>query len=114
MTLNMSHLLFHHNNVILNISKMPGGLHPPLEQWLQWPAPNYVNPPTKPPYVLAFACILGPVSLAAFSARLWVRVRIQKNPGWDDILMLAAWVRALATWERSLLVLIVYSSLSWR
>jgi hypothetical protein len=71
---------------------MPGGLHAPLEQWLEWPAPNYIDPSTKPKYVLIAACVFGPISLASFLMRLWVRVQIQRNPGWDDWLMLAAWV----------------------
>jgi hypothetical protein len=80
---------------------MPGGLHPPIEQWLEWPAPNYIDPPTRPPYVLIAACILGPASLATFLARLWVRLRIQKNPGWDDLLMLASWVEYFAMRQRN-------------
>jgi hypothetical protein len=72
---------------------MPGGLHPPLELFLAWPRPNYVDPITKPKYVLFFSCLLGPISLVLLLARLWVRLRIQKNAGWDDWLMLASWVR---------------------
>ncbi|KAL5113780.1 hypothetical protein ACEQ8H_008354 [Pleosporales sp. CAS-2024a] len=69
---------------------MPGGLHPPLDLFLEWPRPNYVNPLTKPKYVLVLSCILGPISLALLLVRLWVRLRIQKSPGWDDWLMLAS------------------------
>ena len=67
---------------------MPGGLHPPVSQWLEWPAPNYVDPVTQPKYVLLFACIIGPISIAMLCARLWVRIRVQRNPGWDDWLIL--------------------------
>jgi hypothetical protein len=72
---------------------MPGGIHPPAQQWLIWPKPNYVNPVTKPKYVLVFSCIFAPVSIVLLLARLWVRIRILKNSGWDDWLMLASWVR---------------------
>jgi hypothetical protein len=72
---------------------MPGGIHPPLSQWLLWPAPNYVDPITKPKYVLFFACLFGPLSVLFLAARLWVRVRVQKSAGWDDWLMLASFVR---------------------
>ncbi|OAL03763.1 hypothetical protein IQ06DRAFT_205920, partial [Phaeosphaeriaceae sp. SRC1lsM3a] len=71
---------------------MPGGLHPTIEIFLEWPRPNYVDPVTKPKYVLVLSCILGPISLALLLVRLWVRLRIQRNPGWDDWLMVASWV----------------------
>jgi hypothetical protein len=71
---------------------MPGGIHAPTEQWLKWPAPNYVDPPTKPKYVLAFACLLGPISTLLLFARLWIRARVQRRAGWDDWLILASWV----------------------
>ena len=69
---------------------MPGGIHPPISQLLQWPTPNYIDPSTRPKYVLAFSCIIGPISIALLIARLWVRLRIQRNAGWDDWLMLAS------------------------
>ncbi|KAF2831695.1 hypothetical protein CC86DRAFT_282536 [Ophiobolus disseminans] len=71
---------------------MPGGIHPPASQWFKWPRPNYVDPTTKPKYILVLSCLLGPLSLAVLLARLWVRVRIQKSAGLDDWLMLASWV----------------------
>ncbi len=67
---------------------MPGGLFPPASVWQEWPAGNYDNPVTKPKYLLAFACLLGPISFAVLFARLWVRFRIQRNPGWDDWIMI--------------------------
>ncbi|KAH4057468.1 hypothetical protein HBH64_059660 [Parastagonospora nodorum] len=76
--------------------KMPGGLRPPLEQFIAWPRPNYDDPITKPKYVLVFSCILGPISLALLVARLWVRLRIQKSAGWDDWLMFASWFPMMA------------------
>ena len=63
-----------------------------MEQFLIWPKPNYIDPPTKPKYVLVFSCLLGPISLVLLLARLWIRVRIQKNAGVDDWLILASWV----------------------
>ncbi|KAH7371592.1 hypothetical protein BKA66DRAFT_423792 [Pyrenochaeta sp. MPI-SDFR-AT-0127] len=71
---------------------MPGGINPPLVQWSKWPNPNYINPTTKPKHILFAACFFGPLSLLVLSARLWVRIRIQRNAGWDDWLMLASWV----------------------
>jgi hypothetical protein len=75
---------------------MPGGLHPTIEIFLKWPKPNYIDPVTKPKYVLVLACILGPISLAMLLVRFWVRLRIQQNPGWDDWLMLASWFPTIA------------------
>jgi hypothetical protein len=72
---------------------MVGLRTPPLEVWLNWPRPNYIDPITKPKYVLVLSCILGPISIVMLLARLWVRLRIQRSAGWDDWLMLAAWVR---------------------
>ncbi|KAF2828246.1 hypothetical protein CC86DRAFT_288791 [Ophiobolus disseminans] len=71
---------------------MPGGIHPPLRQLLTWPTPNYIDPPTQPKYVLIFACVMGPISIALVFARLWVRVRMQRNAGLDDWLVLASLV----------------------
>ncbi|KAH7085478.1 hypothetical protein BKA63DRAFT_18643 [Paraphoma chrysanthemicola] len=70
---------------------MVGGREIPLEVLLSWPKPNYIDPITKPKYVLVFSCILGPISIAMLLARLWVRLRIQRSVGWDDWLMLASW-----------------------
>ncbi|KAH8728095.1 hypothetical protein GQ44DRAFT_609764 [Phaeosphaeriaceae sp. PMI808] len=80
----------------------------PPEQWSEWPAPNYDNPATKPRYALVFVCFLGPLSIALTSARLWIRILVQRNAGLDDWLMLASLVRKTPissrnslTWEAS-------------
>lgn len=86
---------------------MPGGIHPPLEQLLIWPTPNYVDPPTRSPYVLITACILGPISVALLFARLYVRIRMQRNAGLDDWLMLAALVSNRSTVTETLLTIAV-------
>jgi hypothetical protein len=71
---------------------MPGGIQPPVEEMLKWPKSNYENPLTRPHYVLVTACVLGPLTVAMLFARLWVRVRMQRNAGLDDWLMLASLV----------------------
>ncbi|KAH7071758.1 hypothetical protein FB567DRAFT_455174 [Paraphoma chrysanthemicola] len=71
---------------------MPGGMLTPLDVRAKWPLPNYQNPELHPIDIPAFACITGPISLFMLLARLWVRLRIQKNAGLDDWLMLAAFV----------------------
>ncbi|KAF3047450.1 hypothetical protein E8E12_007053 [Didymella heteroderae] len=69
---------------------MPGGINVPLDVILSWPSPNYNDPVTQPKRVLVFSCIIGPISIALLCARLWVRIHMQHNAGWDDWLMLAA------------------------
>lgn len=76
---------------------MPGGIHPPLEEILKWPTPNYVNPNTRPNTVLLVACICGPITFAMLMARLWVRMFHHHNPGWDDWLVVAGTVSFLST-----------------
>ncbi|KAF2846256.1 hypothetical protein T440DRAFT_501981 [Plenodomus tracheiphilus IPT5] len=69
---------------------MPGGIHPPLKVILAWPKANYVNPEIRPNTVTILACVLGPITIGMLLARLWVRIIIQRHPGWDDWVMLAA------------------------
>jgi len=74
---------------------MPGGIHPPIEEILRWPRPNYVNPITRPDTVLILSCVFGPITFAMLMARLWVRVFHQRTPGWDDWLVVAGTVRSI-------------------
>ncbi|KAJ8115165.1 hypothetical protein OPT61_g3127 [Boeremia exigua] len=75
---------------------MPGGIHAPIEETLKWPTPNYVNPITRPNTMLVAACIFGPFTFAMLMARLWVRIFHQRNPGWDDWLMVAGTIPTIA------------------
>jgi hypothetical protein len=59
---------------------------------LSWPRPNFVDPVTRPNTMLIAACVCGPITIGLLLARLWVRIFHQRNPGWDDWLMLAATV----------------------
>ncbi|KAF2737387.1 hypothetical protein EJ04DRAFT_561554 [Polyplosphaeria fusca] len=69
---------------------MPGGIHPPLEVIASWPPGNYLNPTTRSNALLVVSCVFAPLSLALLLARLYVRLRMQHNAGWDDWVMLAA------------------------
>ncbi|KAL5410926.1 hypothetical protein PMIN06_002491 [Paraphaeosphaeria minitans] len=69
---------------------MPGGIHPPLSVILQWPKPNYISPVTRPNVATIVACVFGPLTTLLLFARLWVRIRVQRNAGLDDWLMIAA------------------------
>ncbi|KAH7412092.1 hypothetical protein DE146DRAFT_265919 [Phaeosphaeria sp. MPI-PUGE-AT-0046c] len=75
---------------------MPGGLHPPIEVMLSWPRPNFIDPETKPNSLLFIACVLGPLTIILLFVRLWVRIFHQRNPGWDDWLMLVATLPTIA------------------
>ncbi|KAJ4984950.1 hypothetical protein SVAN01_09556 [Stagonosporopsis vannaccii] len=76
---------------------MPGGIHAPIEEILRWPRPNYTNPTTRPNTILVLSCICGPVTFAMLMARLWVRIFHQRNPGWDDWLVVAGTVSSAAS-----------------
>ncbi|KZM27383.1 hypothetical protein ST47_g1470 [Ascochyta rabiei] len=75
---------------------MPGGIHTPIEVILKWPTPNYVNPVTRPDTMLLVACVCGPITFAMLMARLWVRIFHQRNPGWDDWLVVAGTIPTIA------------------
>ena len=90
---------------------MPGGIHPPLDQFSKWPAPNYINPDTRPDTILYVACIVGPITFFMLMTRLWVRVYHQRNAGWDDWLMVAATVRDTACAMNAVLTSIRYQHL---
>jgi hypothetical protein len=78
-----------------HISKMPGGLNPPPEVLLSWPAPNFINPERHPDTLLYISCIWGPITIIMLFVRMWVRLIQQRNAGWDDWLMVAATVSGL-------------------
>ncbi|KAL6704186.1 hypothetical protein ACN47E_008443 [Coniothyrium glycines] len=69
---------------------MPGGLHPPVSEFLSWPAQNTVDPETRPRTVTILAGLLGSLMLLVVGARVWVRTRITRNSGWDDWVMVVA------------------------
>lgn len=66
---------------------MPGGFHPPLSVIKSWPKPNYIDPPAKGHELVAISLSLGILATVAVAARIWVRVKIQKNPGLDDLFL---------------------------
>jgi predicted permease len=77
---------------------MPGGIQPPIEVFLSWPQPNLVDPEMKPNTITMVAYVFGPLTVTLFLIRLWVRIFHQRNPGWDDWVMLAAMVRNSILW----------------
>lgn len=62
---------------------------PPAEVIASWPEPNYVNPQTRGrPELLIVGGIFLSLSLITFSLRLYTRLRISKNFGADDIVLI--------------------------
>jgi hypothetical protein len=75
---------------------MIGGINTPVEVMMTWPPPDLVNPVTRPATIMFLSCTLAPISIGLSFVRLWVRVRQQKNAGWDDWLMAIATVSGLS------------------
>jgi len=73
-----------------------GGLVPPAEVVLSWPAPNYVNPETHNESALNVVIVFFALSIAVFVARIWARVKLAKNAGLDDLIMTFAMIPLLA------------------
>jgi hypothetical protein len=71
---------------------MPGGIHPPPLVILNWPAPNYINPETHGYQLVVTSIVLGTLAVATVVARLYARVVLLGNPGWDDYLIVIALV----------------------
>jgi hypothetical protein len=71
---------------------MPGGIHPSLLVEGTWPVANYVDPARHGPGVAILIAILTSLAVLTVCLRLWVRLRLQKNAGLDDICIVAAMV----------------------
>lgn len=64
-----------------------GGLHPPSEVLLSWPAPNYVNPEDRGWSSSIVLLVFLGATFFVYLARMWARLGIGKNAGLDDTLM---------------------------
>ena len=69
---------------------------PPPEVIAAWPAPNFTNPERRGPAKTILTVILWAVVTAILSLRLYTRRYISKHVGWDDLLVVAAFVPATA------------------
>ena len=72
---------------------MPGGVHPPLSVIGSWPQPNYRNPETEGNRLTITTIVLGVIAILVVAARLYARIVLLGNPGWDDFLIVLALVR---------------------
>lgn len=66
----------------------------PLSVILSWPAPNYVNPPTKGGGVDALAGTLGVLMILTVVLRYYVRLSVKRWFGFDDAFVGLALVSA--------------------
>jgi hypothetical protein len=68
---------------------------PPLSVIESWPTPNYVDPVVRGPENIILNLIFFPLVCLVIALRVFTRLRISKNFGIDDWLILASLVRSL-------------------
>ena len=61
--------------------------NPPPSEYLSWPAPNYVDPQTLGPMLIAVPTVLAIISFLIVALRLYTRFVLIKNVGADDWLI---------------------------
>jgi hypothetical protein len=72
-------------------------LHPPLSVIATWPF-NFTNPPeTRGWGTIALFILLIVSAYLVVALRIWARLRVSKNSGIDDALIVFNMVRALYT-----------------
>lgn len=64
----------------------------PPEVIASWPKPNYVNPEHQGPHLMIVVIGCFTISSVVVALRTYVRVKIKRNVGWDDWLMLSTLV----------------------
>ncbi|KAM0268553.1 hypothetical protein ACHAQH_009945 [Verticillium albo-atrum] len=69
---------------------------PPLDIIASWPAPNYVNPETRGPAAAIIAITLLIIVTFLVAIRVYTRKVITNGFGWDDILIIFAYVATAA------------------
>jgi hypothetical protein len=62
----------------------------PLEVYLSWPKPNYVDPVTRGQGMLIVSCVLLPLSFGSVCLRVYRKAIQVRQFGWDDALIVAA------------------------
>ena len=73
---------------------MPGGVVPPASVVLEWI--HLANPtnPYRRPWTLGYVSVfLGTLAVLAVSLRLYLRLRVLRNGGMDDLFIAATMVR---------------------
>jgi hypothetical protein len=64
----------------------------PLSVLQSWPRPNYIDPPTRGSWAVAFFGVLSGIVVVIVLLRCYTRAFIQRWFGWDDILIIFALV----------------------
>lgn len=67
---------------------------PPVEVILSWPLPRYDNPETRGPASEIVAIILLAIATIILAIRIYTRRCITNGFGWDDILVVLAFIPA--------------------
>lgn len=65
---------------------------PPASVIAKWPTPNYVNPESTGAALLITNIVGLSISLVVIGIRLYTRVWMTNNFGWDDVFILLALV----------------------
>lgn len=65
---------------------------PAIDILLHWPVPNWKDPPTTGNTFYYVTSIFLALATTAVGARVYSRLFIRRFFGWDDALLLAAWV----------------------
>lgn len=67
-----------------------GGVNPPSDVILSWPAPNYINPETHDWTGTNVVIVFLVLAILVYAARIWARLAMAKNAGLDDLVMTIA------------------------
>jgi len=65
---------------------------PPPSVIAKYTTPNYVNPESTGASLLITNCVMLSISLVVIGIRIYTRVWISNNFGWDDVFILLALV----------------------
>ncbi|PVH95561.1 hypothetical protein DM02DRAFT_617820 [Periconia macrospinosa] len=79
-------------NPAVALWKRGGGVEPPPEVLLSWPAPNHINPETHSWSGTIVLVVFIALTVAMFGARLTARWVVAKNAGLDDALISVAMI----------------------
>jgi hypothetical protein len=71
---------------------MAGGIHPPLSVIESWPSRS-ANPERRGWDVFTAMIVLYTLCTVVVALRLWARLRLQRNPGLDDLFIVFSMVR---------------------
>jgi hypothetical protein len=64
----------------------------PLSVFLHWPAPNYVNPTTRGDALLIINIVFIILVTLSIAIRLYSRLRVKRQAGIDDIMIVLAYI----------------------